>query len=103
MVMKHQTIGMHVEAERIYRNILREDPSHPYALHLLGLIAICATNILPCFLPSNLAGIIYYQKGQPVKAITYIEQALSAFGHEVPKMWLLSFISNHEFLLSTGS
>ena len=37
--VKHHEAGRLGEAERIYRAILRADPNHPDALHLLGVIA----------------------------------------------------------------
>ena len=56
IAMQYQAKDMIAEAEKIYRNILSEYPSHPDALHLLG--------------------VIFYQKGDPVTAIPYIERAL---------------------------
>jgi len=58
VAIRYQTIGMEKEAESIYRSILHENPLHPDALHLLGLI--------------------FYQKGDAVGAISYIEQAILA-------------------------
>ncbi|CAK4705894.1 hypothetical protein LEN26_001570 [Aphanomyces euteiches] len=43
-------------ASSIYRNILAASPNHGHALHLLGLV--------------------FYQSGNPIEAISYIEQAL---------------------------
>jgi hypothetical protein len=40
LAVKHQINGLHLEAEQIYRNILSENPSHPEALHLLGVVFI---------------------------------------------------------------
>lgn len=56
VAMIYQTRDMVVEAERIYRSILSENPTHQDALHLLG--------------------VIFYQKGDPFSAIPYIERAL---------------------------
>ena len=58
VAIRYQTIGMEREAESIYRSILNENPAHPDALHLLGLI--------------------FYQKGDAIGAISYIEQAILA-------------------------
>ena len=38
--VKAQMEGSYDQAEQIYRNILSENPSHPQALHLLGVIFI---------------------------------------------------------------
>ena len=40
VAVKHQLAGLYVEAERIYRTILSENPSHPQAMHLLGVVFI---------------------------------------------------------------
>eukprot|EP01041_Mallomonas_annulata_P011823 gene11823-24788_t len=56
IAIKKQLSGMFLEAEQIYRTILAENPSHPDALHLLGLI--------------------FYQQGDPFSAIPYIEKAV---------------------------
>ncbi len=74
VAVQHQTIGMHAQAEKIYRNILLEDPNHPYALHLLG--------------------IVFYQKGQASVAIPYIEQALSAVTQSISLVGLNSSSSS---------
>lgn len=55
--IQHQSDGSHVQAEKIYRQVLSEYPSHPDALHLIGLI--------------------FYQRGDVSSAIPYIERALS--------------------------
>lgn len=56
VAIDYQTSGMEQQAEHIYRSILTENPSHPDALHNLG--------------------VIFYQKGDPISAIPYIERAL---------------------------
>ena len=44
--VKHQIKGLHLEAEKIYRNILSENPNHPEALHLLGVVFIQKGNFI---------------------------------------------------------
>ena len=39
LAVAHHQGGRLAEAEEIYREILRHDPQHPHALHLLGLVA----------------------------------------------------------------
>ena len=39
LALQHHNAGRISEAEDIYQQILREDPNHPVALHLLGVIA----------------------------------------------------------------
>ena len=56
----HHQAGRLPEAEAIYRAVLQEDPRHPHALHLLGVIA--------------------HQAGRQREAIDLIGQALAAFG-----------------------
>jgi tetratricopeptide (TPR) repeat protein len=57
LAIQHQSGGSHALAEKIYRQVLQESPSHPDALHLIGLT--------------------FYQRGDPSSAIPYIERALS--------------------------
>lgn len=56
IAVHHHTSGADVEAEKIYRDILKESPTQPDALHLLGLVL--------------------YQRGKPEEAIPYIEEAI---------------------------
>jgi Tfp pilus assembly protein PilF len=56
VAISYQTRSMIAQAEAIYRSILEEDPTHPDALHLLG--------------------VVYYQRGDPSSGIPYIERAL---------------------------
>lgn len=56
VAVEYQVKGMEAQAEEIYRAILAEFPSHPEALHLLG--------------------VVFYQRGEPQTAIPYIEKAL---------------------------
>jgi tetratricopeptide (TPR) repeat protein len=39
LALQHHNAGRFPEAENIYQQILRDDPNHPVALHLLGVIA----------------------------------------------------------------
>ena len=39
LALQHHNAGRLLEAEDIYQNILRNEPNHPVALHLLGVIA----------------------------------------------------------------
>ena len=57
MAIRHQSSGIFPEAEKIYRTILSEYPTHSDTLHLFGLI--------------------FYQKGDAISAIPYIQRALS--------------------------
>ena len=56
LAIKHHRSGSLPEAEQIYRDILRFDPNHCDALHLLGVVA--------------------HQSQQPHKAIEYITRAV---------------------------
>ncbi len=56
--MEYQLLGMEAQAELIYRSILSESPAYPDALHLLG--------------------VIFYQKGDALAAVPYIERALQS-------------------------
>lgn len=38
VAMQHHTEGDHTHAEKIYRQVLGEHPSHPDALHLMGIL-----------------------------------------------------------------
>jgi tetratricopeptide (TPR) repeat protein len=59
IAVQHQTIGLHAQAERIYREVLSQSPDHPYALHLLG--------------------VMFYQRGEAGVGAKYIEQALVSY------------------------
>ncbi len=54
----HHHCGALDRAEPLYREILRVDPAHADALHLLGIVA--------------------HQRQQPVEAVRYIERAIAA-------------------------
>jgi tetratricopeptide (TPR) repeat protein len=56
VAVHYQATGMEIQAEKIYRSILSEYPAYPDALHLLG--------------------VIYYQKGDALSAIPFIEMAV---------------------------
>jgi tetratricopeptide (TPR) repeat protein len=56
LAIQYQTRSMMQQAESIYRSILSEHPTHPNALNLLG--------------------VIFYQKGDPLAAIPYIQRAM---------------------------
>lgn len=86
----HHRAGRFHEAEKLYRQILQQDPRHADALHLLGLIAqeagrldAAATLIQQALavnpnVPSyhlNL-GLVHQAAGQPVSAIECFRQAL---------------------------
>lgn len=58
VAMEYQLLGMEAQAELIYRLILSESPAYPDALHLLG--------------------VIFYQKGDALAAVPYIERALQS-------------------------
>jgi tetratricopeptide (TPR) repeat protein len=60
MAVQHHEAKRLDEAEDLYRGILQQEPRHPHALHLLGVVA--------------------HQKGRPEEAIGLISQALSAHG-----------------------
>lgn len=55
---------METLAEQIYRSVLAEIPEHPDALHLLGLV--------------------FYQRGDTLKATEYVERALQLSGKKEP-------------------
>eukprot|EP01035_Chromulina_nebulosa_P020255 gene20255-26297_t len=57
LALSYQLKGMEEKAEQIYLSILSEFPHHPEALHLLG--------------------VVFYQRGDPVTAIPYIQLALN--------------------------
>jgi tetratricopeptide (TPR) repeat protein len=85
--MKYQINNMIAEAETVYRNILSENPTHPDALHLLGLI--------------------FYQRGDAEAAVPYIEKALLGKlvvrGHSLPiaaSRRLLRHAATHHLSLS---
>lgn len=40
VAVKAQVKGVYEQAEKIYRSILSQNPSHPFALHLLGVVFI---------------------------------------------------------------
>jgi tetratricopeptide (TPR) repeat protein len=63
IAVQHQTIGLHAQAERIYREILNQSPEHPYALHLLG--------------------VMFYQRGEAGVGAQYIEQALVSYAASI--------------------
>jgi tetratricopeptide (TPR) repeat protein len=76
--VKAQMEGSYDQAEMIYRNVLSENPSHPQALHLLGVIFIqkgspilSRSRSLSHLLPPILILI-----GDHSQAVPYIEQAL---------------------------
>ena len=85
-------IGLEAQAEIIYRSILLEKPTYPDALHLLGLffnvwmneLYWCSSPIIILIIiitynhhyTSSLQGVIFYQKGDSLSAIPYIEKAL---------------------------
>lgn len=56
VALELQLRGLESQAEQIYRSILQENPLNAEAFHLLG--------------------VVFYQKGDIVNAIPYIEQAL---------------------------
>jgi tetratricopeptide (TPR) repeat protein len=58
--VQHHEAGRRREAEALYRDILRESPRHPHALHLLG--------------------VVLYQSGRHREAIDLINQALAVHG-----------------------
>lgn len=58
IAVQYQTRGLEAQAEQIYRSILQENPMHPDALHLLG--------------------VIYYQKGDAISAIPFVERAMQS-------------------------
>ena len=39
LALQHHNAGRLSEAENIYKQVLRDDPNHPVALHLLGVIS----------------------------------------------------------------
>lgn len=42
IAIQHHQAGRLAEAEKIYRQILAQQPDHPDALHLLGVLAVQA-------------------------------------------------------------
>ncbi len=61
LAVQYQAQGMENQAASIYRRILDENPTYPDALHLLG--------------------VVYYQKGDAITAVHYVERALQTTGN----------------------
>lgn len=61
LAVQYQAQGMESQAAAIYRSVLEENPTYPDALHLLG--------------------VVYYQKGDAVTAVQYVEKALQTSGN----------------------
>ena len=76
LAMRHHTAGHLPEAETIYQQILRTEPNHPDALHLLGVVS--------------------HQAGKNDRAVDLITKALAIkpgfaeahnnFGHALEKL-----------------
>lgn len=61
LAVQYQAQGLETQAASIYKKILDESPTYPDALHLLG--------------------VVYYQKGDAVTAVHYVEKALQTTGN----------------------
>src|SRR6516165_9362109 len=60
LAVQHHEAGRRDQAEALYRDILRESPQNPHALHLLGVLA--------------------HQAGNTAESIRLIDAALAAHG-----------------------
>jgi hypothetical protein len=58
VAVQYHSSGQNLQAEVIYRSILAENPTYPDALHLLGML--------------------FYQKGDLVSAVDYVERAIQS-------------------------
>lgn len=90
VAISHHDQGNLAEAERIYREILGQDPNHPDALHLLGVVAhqtghhqqavsLISRAIRLC----NSAPVYYCNLGEALRMLTRFDEARAAFSQAI--------------------
>src|SRR5690349_14403638 len=89
---QHHQAGRFVDAEKIYRRILAQDPNNIEALHLLGVLAMqtghanAAVDLIQTALRRrnnwpealNNLGLAYTKQGNPAAAVDAFHRALAA-------------------------